>query len=170
MEYAEVSKIFEGDKGVTFISIDTTGNVSLKGGKSNPFQGRITKKTIGSNVMIASMEEGSAYVNAVRRRMAAEGKDPSTWSPKPRAWGSKIPGTPFVEHNGKYYIEVMPQKSGVTSYFLDGIEIKDPTQVQGFEYPKESEGQGGISEAVIVRSYALENITGIRAHGEEYTS
>ena len=45
----------------------------------NPDYGRITKMSRGMNVMVASNTASNAYLNMVRRRLAAEGKDPDSF-------------------------------------------------------------------------------------------
>ena len=60
--------------GSTFISIDTITDVKLTGGKKNPFQGRVTKRTTGSTVMVFQNKTTNAYENMVKRRLEQEGK------------------------------------------------------------------------------------------------
>lgn len=106
--------------GATFISIDTKTEVTLLGGQKNPLQGRVTKRMAGANCMIFQNKSSNAYENMVRRKLAGEGKDPESFELSPRAWGQRIPQTPFVEHNGKIYIEVIFLKAGDVEYLLDG--------------------------------------------------
>ena len=88
--------------------------MKLTGGKKNPFQGRVKKITDGANVMIFSGTAQNGYENMVKRRMLEEGKDPDTFVLGKRAWGTRIGETPFIEHNGKHYLEcvfISPGKS-----------------------------------------------------------
>jgi len=160
---AEVDKV----KGSTFISIDTMTEVKLTGGKKNPYQGRVRKVTRGANVMIFAGTEQNGYENMIKRRMLEEGKDPSTFTLGKRAWGTRIGETPFIEHNGKHYLECIFISNGKTSYFVDNVETpKD--EIEGIPEAKENpEGQGGIENKVIIRTFALDSIASIRMKGVE---
>ena len=158
--------------GGTFVGLDTETNVPLKGGKKNELQGRVTKKTVGSSVMVFSNQNGSAYEGIVKRRLLAEGKDPETFTVGPRAWGTRIEGTPFIEHKDDHYLEVIFLSPGKSSYYVDG-KIVDPNTIEGLEYDKEEKepsetSQSGLSDKVIVRTYKVSSITEIRANGKSW--
>jgi hypothetical protein len=151
---AEISSL----QGCYLVEIDTTTKVKLKGGKSNPMQDRVTKKTIGAKSMLFSNVGNDAYEKMVRARMGSEGKDPESFELKPRAWGTRIENTPFVEHKGNYYIELYHVESGNTVYFLDDEEI-EKDNIEGLEDKKiNEESQGGIANKVIVRTYSMDSI------------
>jgi len=59
-------------RGVSFIGLDMETSVPLKGGKKNPMQGRVTKRVIGSTVLIAQNKNTNTYQNMVRNRIAGE--------------------------------------------------------------------------------------------------
>jgi hypothetical protein len=150
------SKI-EALKGSYLVDIDTITKVQLKGGKKNPMQGKVTKLVAGSKVVLCSNVK-NAYESMVKSRMEKEGKDPEEFVLKPRPWGSRIEDTPFVEHKGNFYIECFFKESGASTYFLDGEPI-EKDDIEGLEPPKSSEeSQGGISDKVIIRTYAMESI------------
>ncbi len=153
--------------GGTFVGIDTVTDVPLKGGKKNPQQGRITKETIGSQVMCFSNTNGSAYDAMVKRRLAAEGKDPETFVLGPRKWGQRVPGTAFVEHNGAHYLEVIFMKAGTSQYLQDGYPIAKEL-IEGLSDGREDNGQGGLENKVVIRTYALDSIIAMRAMGQEW--
>lgn len=167
MKFEQLKEIFADVRGTAFVGIDTLSEVKLKGGKKNPFQGRVTKRTAGSNVTVAFGDD-SAYANAVKKRMVAEGKDPATFELKPRTWGTRISGTPFIEHGEKHYLECIFNHAGETTYFVDGVET-DPATIEGLELsvPKPSEtAQGGIENQVIIRTYDVNSIETVRFKGE----
>ena len=117
--------LLENVNGSTFISLDTITPVKLTGGKSNPLQGRVTKKTTGSNVMVFQNKKGSnSYSNMVNRRLEREGKIP-TFEVGPRTWGTRIPETPFIQHNDELYLEMIFLNSGKSEYLLDGKTFSD---------------------------------------------
>ena len=176
MQYEVAKKVFGEIKGGTFVGLDTETVEKLKGGKKNPFQGRVTKRVTGSTVMVFGNTESNAYENMVKRRLAKEGKDPEDFQLGQRAWGQRIAGTAFVEHKGEHYIETIFMRAGDVEYFLDGkplgsVAIDDADQ-QWLDLPAvkvNPEGQGGLSEEnrVIIRTYKLSSIIAVRAKGEE---
>ena len=86
MKIETVKEIINTIKGTRFASLDTTTSVSLKGGKGNPFQGRVVKKTLGSTVILAVSAE-NVYANMVKKRLLEEGKDFTEFKLQPRKWG-----------------------------------------------------------------------------------
>lgn len=164
LETAQIA--FAQLKGGTFVGMDTETPVALKGGKKNPQQGRVTKVMQGAQVMSFSNTNGSAYDAMVRRRLAEEGKDPETFELGARAWGERITGTPFVEHKGEHYLEVIFMKAGAVQYQLDGVAV-DAAAIEGL--PDRQEGaQGGLERKVVIRTFKLENVVALRAYGKEW--
>jgi len=157
--------------GATFITIDTVTDVKLTGGKKNPFQGRVTKRVTGSNVMVFQNKNSNGYENMVRRRLEKEGKNPDTFELKPRAWGTRLSGAPFVEHKGAYYVEVIFLHPGATEYLVDG-NVTPKTQITGMPAEKEEAVQGGLSDKVVIRTYKADSIKGItidKVHYDDLT-
>ncbi len=164
-----LSILLESDfHGNTFIGIDTLSNVKLKGGKGNEMQGRVTKKVEGSSCQIFQNKTKSGYGAMVQRRLDKEGKKVE-FKLQPRTWGTRIEGTPVIEHKGQHYLEVIFIKSGEVSYLLDGKPI-DKNEVVGL--PESSKGglQGGLSEEnkVIIRTYKLNSIYRLTMNGITY--
>lgn len=54
--------------GGSFVGIDTHTDVKLAGGKSNPHQGRVTKRMTGATVMAFTNQNVNAYQEMVRDR------------------------------------------------------------------------------------------------------
>ena len=155
--------------GATFVGVDTVTEVKLKGGKKNEMQGRITKKMENASVMAFTNKNSNGYENMVNRRLAAEGKGEFELSP--RKWGTRVEGAPIVKHekNGvtKYYMEMIFMKAGKTTYFIDGDTPIEKEDIIGLETAGEGE-QGGLEEKVVLRTFAVENITGMRIDGGSY--
>ena len=168
MDYNTAQKVFGGLAGGTFVGIDTETVVKLTGGKGNPQQGRVTKRMTGAQIMVFTNENTNAYDAMVRRRLAAEGKDPDSFELGPRAWGTRITGTPFVEHKGEYYLETIFMRPGEVEYRLDGQPItKD--QIQGLvERDHNPDAQGGLDNTVVIRTFRLDSIIGLRARGVQW--
>lgn len=152
--------------GASFISIDTNTSVTLRGGKKNPFQGRVRKTCIGSTVMVFQNKRVNGYDAMVRRRLEKEGKDAEAFILSPRTWGVRIPNEPFVEHNGKLYLEVIFLKAGETKYWVDGMETTK-SEIEGLEDKDEAE-QGGLDNKVILRTIMTSNVTALTIDGSRY--
>lgn len=154
--------------GTTFVSIDTLTKPTLKGGKSNPMQGRITKRMLGASVMVFQNKNSNGYENMVKRRLAAEGKDPETFTLGARAWGNRLENVPVVEHMGNYYLEVIFLKPGKVDYFLDGNPIAS-TEIQGLDLNKENaDSQGGLENKVVVRTFAFASLLELRINKQVF--
>lgn len=168
MEYNVLHTIVDGIKGTRFASIDTISEVKLKGGKKNPLQNRVFKKTEGSVVILTNTPE-QVYANMVKKRLVEEGKDFKQFELKPRTWGERIGNTCFIEHKGEKYLEVLFVSSGNSSYLVDGVETK-PEEIEGLEIEKKInvESQGGLDNKVIIRTYKTDSVLNIRVNGEEY--
>lgn len=168
MDYEILKEIVENFKGTTFASIDTVSEVKLKGGKKNPFQGRVTKKTVGSQVILSNTPE-SVYANMVKKRLVEEGKDFEKFELKPRTWGTREGNTCFIDHNGVKYLEVIFTKGGKSAYFVDDVETP-AEDIEGLENEKKvnEESQGGLEDKVIIRTYKAESISAIRAGGQTF--
>lgn len=163
-----IEQLMQGVNGGTFLSICTETPVKLKGGKSNPFQGRVTKVVNGSNVMVFQNKNTNSYENMVRRRLEKEGKNPDSFQLSPRQWGVRDEGLPFVRHNGKLYLEVIFLKAGEVEYRLDGAKV-DPSTIEGLDLEPKAEGeQGGLDNKVIIRTYDVSNIKSITINKQTY--
>ena len=160
------SLINDNVDGSTFISLDTLTVVDLRGGRANPHLGRVTKRVTGSNVMIFTNKKSNGYANMVERRLIQEGKDPASFQLQPLKWGTRIEGTPFIEHEEALYLQVIFLRAGTTQYFLDGNPI-EKDQILGLPVRQEAE-QGGLDNKVIVRTYSVLSIETIRINKMEY--
>ncbi len=159
--------------GASFISIDSETVPVLKGGKKNLLQGRVLKVAHGQSVMVFQNKNSNAYENMVNRRLVAEGKDPSSFTLGPRAWGTRIPETPFIEHTDKdgnkgTYLEVIFLKAPKNvTYYVDGVET-DPATIEGLERPAvDPDAQGGLDNKVVIRTFKCNSIRCIRVDGIE---
>jgi hypothetical protein len=167
MNYDAVKDILNKVNGATFAGIDTVTQVKLKGGKKNPLQGRVTKKTQGSTVMLFTNKNSNSYSNMVKRRLEQEGKDVESFELKPRAWGQRIENSPFVEHKEKKYLECIFIKGGKSVYMIDDKEA-DVVSIEGLDITKPSaESQGGLDNKVVIRTFAIDSINKMRVFGEK---
>ena len=167
MNYTVLSELMKSVNGMSFISIDTVTDVKLAGGKKNPFQGRVQKRTTGSNVMVFQNKHVNSYEAMVKRRLAQEGKNPADFVLGPRQWGHRIENTPFVEHNDKHYLEVIFLKPGPVEVLVDGV-VTDPATIDGYPARAEESEQGGLENKVIIRSYSLDSIKAISINKQRF--
>ena len=136
-------------------------------GATNPFLGILFK------VSDSIINYGFHYANSLDNQAVREGKQ-IEFDVKPRKWGTRIKGTPLVEHtkkDGSYhlYLEAKIEQTNSTKY-----ELEDGTPVEREEFEqflppkrKESATQDGLTKKIILRDYALENIQMFRGDGVE---
>ena len=148
--------------GTAFIGFDTETDVKLTGGKKNPLQGKVTKRTIGLTGMVFSDKESSGYENQVNRELRKLGITDVFKSGASR-WGTKIPGTPFVEHKENMYLQViLTNRSKETKYYVEGIET-DKDKIEGL--PKSRPAANGVN----CKRYKFDSIKKLRYNKKEYT-
>lgn len=168
MHYSTLIAAVAAINGASFVGIDTVTNVTLRGGKKNPMQGRVTKHMIGATVMSFQNKEFSAYEAMVKRRLEAEGKDAAAFELGERSWGVRLPNMPIVEHfkdgETRYYLEVIFMKPGATHYCLDGTPIA-AGDIEGLNEASHGE-QGGLENKVVIRTFQAESITELRINGK----
>lgn len=146
--------------GVTFAGLTTYTEVKLLGGKKNPHQGRVTKRTI-ANVML-----GANYETMVQRRLYKEGEVGLEFEVDDRKWGTRIGKSCFITHNEGLYLECIFKSVTSVIYYLDGVEV-DKETIQGIRPTQEAE-QGGLEDKVILRTYAAVSIERITIGGETF--
>lgn len=166
MKHAVLINAVAAIQGASFVGIDTHTEVKLTGGQKNPQQGRVTKRMTGATVMAFTNQNVNAYAAMVGRRLEKEGKDPSDFQLHERAWGTRVPNMPIVEHKGNYYFECIFLKPGKVEYLLDG-KVVDASEIQGLPEKREGE-QGGLEDKVIIRDFKAESITELRIDGKVF--
>lgn len=170
MKHTQLVAAFENVNGASFVGIDALTEVKLTGGKANPHQGRVTKRMIGAKVMCFQNKNVNGYEAMVERRLIAEGKDPTSFQLGERAWGTRVPNMPIIEHfkdgETKYYVEVIFLDGGTYEYRLDGAPIAKE-EIIGMKEAVEGK-QGGLDNKVVIRSFAADSITEVRVNGKKF--
>ena len=170
MKYSQLINAVANINGASFVGLDTHTDVTLTGGKQNPHQGRVTKKMTGATVMSFQNKNFSAYEAMVQRRLTTEGKDPAAFVLGERAWGTRVPNMPIVEHfkdgDTKYYLEVIFLTPGEVTYYLDGNPVP-ASAIIGLKKGTAGE-QGGLENKVILRTFAADSITELRIDGQVF--
>lgn len=179
MDKEHLDQLIASINGCTFASLDTWTEPAIRGGRDNPFVGHILKHTIGRSVMLFTGSLG--YENMVRRRLEREGLDPDGFILSNRPWGERLPGTPYVNHKGRLYLECILRGFGQEEYRWNGARneaveaisgvssIHDPIPrevIIGLKDRSEAE-QGGLANKVELRVYDLDHIEAIRLMKEE---
>lgn len=168
MKHTQLVKAIQNVNGASFIGLDTVTNVVLSGGKKNPLQGCVTKHMKGASVMVFSNKNTNGYEAMIERRLIQEGKDPTAFQLGPRAWGTRVPNMPIVEHKNNYYLEVIFLKAGTVHYEVNGV-VTDPAYIVGMPERKENEdSQGGLENKVIIRTFAADSIVELRVDGKVF--
>jgi hypothetical protein len=133
----------------------------------NPFYGNVFK------VADINIQAGFKYINSVNNQRKREGLE-SEVEAKPRKWGSRIEGTPLVEHtkkDGTYrlYLEAKCESVNSVKYVDgEGNEIDKSELTEWLrDRPAKSSTQDGIEKEVILRDYALDSIEWIAIDGEK---
>jgi hypothetical protein len=131
--------------------------------------------------MLFTNQNSNGYLNKVRRHLEAEGKDPNSFQLSALPWGERIEGTPFIRHKDKHYLQVVFLESGSVHYVAMEPILYSPHR-NSFDVPMKwqaneeipehliiglpdrsgSEHQG-LDKEVIVRTFCLESIQGLRA-------
>jgi hypothetical protein len=165
-----IKQVLQNVDGNTIVSIDTLTQPTMSGGQANPYKGRVFKVMIGANVIIFTNKRANGYENMVNRRLEKEGLDPNSFKVGPRAWGKRVDGTPFVEHNGETYLEVIFLKPGKPQYFCDMTEVTPAAaETMGVKMDKQEGEQGGLKNKVIIRTFKMDSITAITINGTKHT-
>lgn len=131
--------------------------------KNNPYLDKVTK-FMKANVFI-----NFNYTNSVNKTLDKEGKE-TDFVASPRVWGTKIPGTPLIEHNGNYYLECRFLKHVDTTYIFENENIPESMLNDFLQGGSNAEHQGvSYENEVIVRDFKIESILEIRLMGEIYS-
>lgn len=154
---SDLISVLKSVKGSTFVNIETVTEPQLLGGKSCPFNG-ITKHSIINGCI------GFKYENSVNNQRLREASI-NDFKSEPRKWGTKIPNTPLVEHQGTYYLEVKVEKTEQPVYVLSG-KIIDNKEIIPY-IPKISSRQDLVKE-VILRDFKIDSISRIKINKTQY--
>jgi len=162
-----IKEIMSRVNGASFVGITTSTEPKLLGGKKNPFIGHTRKITVGASVMVFQNKTKNGYNEMVKRRLIKEGKNPESFELSPRAWGTRLEGIPFVEHNGQYYLEVIFLSTGKSHYEVDGI-ITPADRIEGLTGRGEEGRQGGLEDKVVIRTFKVSSITSLTVNKETF--
>ncbi len=167
----ELQALLAVKHGARIVTITTKTLLDMIG-KNNPFHNKIYKVSKINGVV------NWHYSRAVNRQRAREGKE-SDFIPKPRTWGTRLTGLPFVSHvtkDGKHkiYLEVKVERVLETKCFYECAFIKDKEIDKKLLEPylksenNSTKEHQGVEKEVILRDYDMNNIIDITVDGVKY--
>ena len=151
----DIYNFFKSIKGVDILEIETITVPKTKA--SCPYEViKLTRRRVKVGGELSLKDE-------IEANQLAEGHEPN-YKLSARPWGSKVAGTPFVEHNGEVYLPCIVE-SNINTVYLD-TNTGDPMDMSLLSpwlvKPKEPKKQVGIVKKAIYRSYNLNAIVSIR--------
>jgi hypothetical protein len=166
MNVAQFQSLLETANGkASFITLTTLTEPDWKALKDtagvNPHKGLVKKRTKINGVFNWS------YEAAVNRQRVREGTTPDFES-LPRKWGTRVHGTPWVEHKGKIYLELKCQNVYEVEYVDDNLNVVHDG-VKEYVKPKASQPRQGLENETILRDYTVTNILSFTWNGNFYT-
>ncbi len=146
---------FKNIKDVSIVEIETvTTPKTLKGCPYDVSKITVRRVKTGANLDLQS---------EVETNQAAEGRMPD-YPLSSRAWGKRIKGTPFVEHNGNVYLCCLVE-SNVAVYYVDnntGDSISFGSIMPWLKPTPEPKKQAGLVKKAIFRNYNLDSIMSVK--------
>lgn len=151
--------LIKGSKGATFITFIAETTPKLP--KSNPYHGRLTKRSE------VNAQINFNYENAVNNRLQVEGKD-KDFETKGLKWGDKNYCNSIVENKGEFYLQVRVLKSLESEYFVDG-KLADKNEIKNHLPERKSYADAqGVEKEIVVRTYKISNIKEVTMNGFNY--
>ena len=147
MNLHEFKNLMDSKKGASFITITALTTPDWIAGK-NPYKESVKKRSVVNGVI------NWIYTTSVNRQRLRENKDPD-FAALPRRWGRRIYKTPFVEHKGKYYLELKVERLLSVEYVdTDNNLVPDAAQYIKVPGPTRQE----VNKEIVLRDYYVGNI------------
>lgn len=161
---AQLVDMLRQNKGATIVTIVTRTEPGMRK-TGNPFVGKVVKISRVNGML------GFNYSNSVNRQLEREG-EVADFVAQPRKWGIRIEGTPLVEHEGNFYVEMKVEKSlGHRFEWTDNGTILDDKAIEdmkAFMPIKSSSSSQGTDKEIILRDYKVASIIAITYRGHCY--
>lgn len=154
-------------KGAKIVSIVACTDPRMKK-TGNPYNGRNIRKRAHVVGVI-----NWNYAMSVNRQLCREEKQ-DDFVPRPRQWGQRMAGTPWVHHTNKAgqfkkYIELKVERSIAHEFVdMDTNERVDKDVCHSFITQRSDSGRQGVDKPIILRDYELANIEAIKFGGDTY--
>lgn len=138
---------------------------------NNPFYGRVVK------VQDLQASVGSwSYGQAVNNRRQKEWQNallddentpaPQDFVPAQRAWGQRVPNSPFVEHKGQLYVELSVHNCLRQVYLDDKGNPVSKELLEPYLQKSKDGGRQELDNPVILRDVKVENIVSVTYGGQ----
>lgn len=108
-----------------------------------------------------------SYQRSVNRQREREDKE-TDFESKPRVWGTRIQGTPLIEHKGNYYIEVKVERNLETLYVDEEGNKVEKSEFAEFIPDRKKSSRQKVDKEIILRDINLENIIEISYNNNKY--
>lgn len=163
VNYMDMVRVLMSIKGATPATFVAVTEVKMNK-TNNPYYGRVTKKQ-KSNVFI-----NFDYAGSVNRKLIKKGKEPD-FVAKPRKWGSKLPNTPIIFHENKYYLEArFLNNEPQVEYMVEGV-VTDKAVLETYLPVRKTESireHQGLDEEITIRDFNVANIHELTVNGVRY--
>lgn len=156
---SELIKYLNAYRAAKIISLDIETVPAMRK-TDNPYKENCTKSSSITGIVHFD------YENSVNRQLQREGKDFLTFNAQPRKWGT-LDGA-WVEHKGKYYLQIKVENSSTPVYYFNNEEIPVEKLEPFLQESHKSHTQCAIDKEIVVRDIKIENIKKIRMDKEEY--
>lgn len=151
---AALTAVLQAIKGAKIATFVTETVPALKK-RGNPFEGVIKRTTMNGLINFN-------YRTALDKALIANGKAPSNRPAGKRAWGEKVPNSPFIMHKGAMYLEVKNNgRPSKVEYLIDGETIA-AAQIEPWLPAK------GKQMEVAMCDVSVQNIKELRVNGVRY--
>lgn len=159
LTYSQLVASLRQNKSCTAVTI-TSETIPKMRKTNNPYFGMVRKVSRVNGLI------GWEYENAVNNQREREGHGEVFFS-EPRAWGMKIGGTPLVQHNGEFYLELKVQKVLFTEYqHIEGHAVA-PENLKPFLPERSGESSRQETEKeIVLRDYKVSSLRQITYRGQ----
>ena len=150
-------------KGATFVTLvtKTVPNMRVAG---NPFRDKVFKVSRVNGTI------NFIYGNSVNRQRGREGKV-ADFQPEPRKWGTRIEGTPLVEHKGYIYLEMKVENALGHSFLWsngNSMSADEAANLTTYLFESYQPKTQQTDKEITLRDYALKSIVAITIDGTQF--
>lgn len=157
MELALLQPVLDKIQGTTFASLSAV---------TEPKTGILLVENNARILLYNTKGDRSVYESMIKRRLTQAGKDPESFTVGDLPWGERVGNSPLIRNKGKLYLQTIILSEGEKTYVLahSGRPIVNPASF-GIRPQRTYQGLPD-GEAVIVRTYNIENIKQLTLMGE----
>lgn len=168
LNIGQLETLLRNQRGTTAVALvaETVPTMRKTG---NPLAGNLVKLSRVSGMI------GFRYANSVNNQRLRE-ETPELadgaieqFEALPRTWGTRIEGTPLVEHKGRLYLEVKVERMLERQFRrIDTGEIVPDELVAPYLPERRESARQQVAKEVVLRDYKLDSIVQLSLRGEQY--